>query len=198
MSSWEQMSQRTTDPAILGLSETPTGGKQDWLEGCFVRVETAAGEVIEKGQVYTFDEATKVLVLRLPNTSNVTNPSVFDYRLIKQRFIKTISITGDKGPAIPPVSYVNIASLKARERKAVKAADQALARIGTDVTAHAQQVFDALAKTLDPEWRGKHILCRSLDVTLKPPYDTNSLHGDDKAKTHVKRVLEGELKKLGM
>ena len=26
-------------------------------------------------------------------------------------------------------------------------------------------------------------------MTLKPPYDTNSLHGDDKAKTHVKRVV---------
>eukprot|EP00039_Didymoeca_costata_P011093 m.152872 g.152872 ORF g.152872 m.152872 type:complete len:199 (-) comp15058_c1_seq4:1707-2303(-) len=191
------------DPAIVQLSDgAPSGGGlASWLYGAKVEVTTMTGEVVT-GIVYGYDRFTKSVILKLPNTSNRTLPSMADYRIIKCPFIKQTVYKSkppaQKGGAVVGPSYVDVKDMQRRVNKECAEADKALDRIGVNVTAHAQELFNALAKTMDPIWRGKDIYCQNLDVTIKEPYSESSVKGKDaKAVQRVCLVLQKELKRLG-
>jgi hypothetical protein len=66
------------------------------------------------------------------------------------------------------------------------------------VTAEAQEIFNSLAKTLPCRWHGDMIVVFE-DIRIPSPYTLNSISGSDAAALNrVKKVLEGERKKLGM
>lgn len=194
------------DSAILTL-EGPSGvhDPQSWLTGAAVKVTTLTGEEVT-GEIYTADDTTEQLVLRLPNSGRATHPDYFDYRIIKFGFISTCEFTNDgKGvagakPMVPP-SYVDLSAANKREKKATQEAVNALNRIGTDVSPKAQSIFNALSKTMPCEWRNKEIIVVST-IVIKPPYgeaDCSPLTNDGRAERalgQVKRVLEGESRKL--
>eukprot|EP00729_Bicosta_minor_P013002 gene13003-7587_t len=181
-----------SDSSILQMSADGLGGgggPNAFLIGATVKIVTAPGETIQ-GEVYTFDEGTGAVMLRLPNTSRITDPSVFDYRYV--------ATPKDEGIPMPRPSYVNVRELRKREQKAVEEADLALSRIGVDVDERAQAIFDALSKTYDAVWDGKRMVIRELEVVINPPYTEDSIVSDNaKAKQRVALVLNGELKKLG-
>jgi len=199
--SWE--SNPVSDSSILQMSADGLGGgggPNAFLIGATVKIVTAPGETIQ-GEVYTFDEGTGAVMLRLPNTSRITDPSVFDYRMVQRKFIKSMQYVAtpkDEGIPMPRPSYVNVRELRKREQKAVEEADLALSRIGVDVDERAQAIFDALSKTYDAVWDGKRMVIRELEVVINPPYTEDSIVSDNaKAKQRVALVLNGELKKLG-
>jgi hypothetical protein len=73
------------------------------------------------------------------------------------------------------------------------------ANIGVGVTQEAQDIFDALARTLPCRWEGKTIAVMD-EVTIVPPYRdcAGAAGGDPRAVERVGKVLAMEKSKLGL
>lgn len=71
------------------------------------------------------------------------------------------------------------------------------ANIGVDVTAEAQDIFDALARTLPCRWEGRSIVVLD-EVKISPPYAecVGVATGDPRAVERVQKVLAMEKSKL--
>ncbi|RIA91836.1 anticodon-binding domain-containing protein [Glomus cerebriforme] len=99
---------------------------------------------------------------------------------------------------VPSVGYVPMDRIQAREIQAVKETQAALARIGVGVTQKAQDIFDALSKTLPCRWAKESIIVLE-EVRIDPPYDIDDCKAVPSASgslTQVRKVLEGERKRL--
>lgn len=73
------------------------------------------------------------------------------------------------------------------------------ANIGVGVTQEAQDIFDALARTLPCRWDGKTIVVMD-EVHIAPPYNdcVGIQGGDPRAVERVSKVLAMEKSKLGL
>jgi len=99
---------------------------------------------------------------------------------------------------VPSVGYVPLDRIQTREIHAVKETQAALARIGVGVTQKAQDIFDALSKTLPCRWAKESIVVLD-EVMINPPYDIDDCKANQSASgslARVKKVLEGERKRL--
>lgn len=74
------------------------------------------------------------------------------------------------------------------------------AQLGVGVSPQAQLIFDALSKTLRVSWRGVDIDVMG-EVLIKAPYNAQAcmcIRKDDDFLQRVKKVLQGERKRLGV
>ncbi|KAG0223127.1 hypothetical protein BGW41_005702 [Actinomortierella wolfii] len=95
--------------------------------------------------------------------------------------------------AAPAIGYVQIDKLVQRERQAVREAQAAAARIGVGVTSEAQDIFDALSKTLPCRWAKDSIVVMD-EVIIAPPYDAENCRANASSSNslaRVRKVLEG-------
>lgn len=169
--------------------------------GMRVAVETSAGDKVE-GEVFTYDANANCVVLEefIPQTQK-KNIRIMKASMIKQ--VKVLSTPESRGgvPAaalnLPPVDIDRVMDAEAR---AMHEAADGRRLIGKGVTPEAQDLFDALYKTLPCEWRGTTVVVGVVgqnEVIVTPPYTPESATGgDDKSLAHVQKVLAGELKKL--
>lgn len=69
-------------------------------------------------------------------------------------------------------------------------------KLGAGVTTEAQYIFDALAKTLPCHWEEDTIVVMD-EVRIAKPYLPQDVQGDkEQSVNHVKRIVEGEWRKL--
>ena len=68
--------------------------------------------------------------------------------------------------------------------------------IGENVTEQAQEIFDALARTLPCRWNDQVIVVLD-EISIAPPY-TDPTGGDDGFRERIKNVLLHERRRLGM
>ncbi|ORX68439.1 hypothetical protein BCR32DRAFT_107834 [Anaeromyces robustus] len=100
-----------------------------------------------------------------------------------------------------PVCPVNIDDIITREKKALKEEFQRQNRIGVGVTEEAQQIFDALSKTMPCSWNNKSIVVMD-EVTISPPYSAENCKMvpgksvQESILERVQKVLELEKKKI--
>ncbi|ORX34878.1 hypothetical protein BCR36DRAFT_588540 [Piromyces finnis] len=100
-----------------------------------------------------------------------------------------------------PVCPVNIDDIINKEKKALKEEFQRQNRIGVGVTEEAQQIFDALSKTMPCSWNNKSIVVMD-EVTISPPYNAESCKMvpgktvQESIIERVQKVLELEKKKI--
>jgi len=122
--------------------------------GCKVKLQTQDGTV--DGEVFAFDSGAGVIALQQPGST----PFHQHLRLIKDDIVQ--SGTHDAPPsgmiATTELPVVDKQRSREREERAVRAAQLEAAKIGVGVTAEAQKVFDALAKTLPCRWDDKTIV----------------------------------------
>jgi len=162
-----------------------------------VKVNTSFGEELE-GEVYSFDRATSCVILQDGEDTPTQKRS---YRILNTSFVTK---TQHLGPAISgfrSVCVVNLEKVKAKEAAALAEAQKDLDRIGVGVTAEAQRIFNALAKTLPCRWENDVIIVFD-DLRIASPYRVEDVYGGEQTSTselnRVKRVLDGETKKLGL
>ncbi|KAL9688751.1 hypothetical protein QQ045_033175 [Rhodiola kirilowii] len=87
-------------------------------------------------------------------------------------------------------------SVLAREEAAVRQAEVEAERIGVGVTAEAQNLFDALSKTLPVRW-DKNVIVVMNEVRVSSPYLPESVNGGAaSANERVRKVLEFERKRM--
>ncbi|CAK9196977.1 unnamed protein product [Sphagnum troendelagicum] len=166
--------------------EVVTGGA-DYVVGCRLAIKTTLGEDIE-GTVIAYDNSSKI-----EGSSGARR----DLRFLKVNYVKDVTLLGQSEDLFELKNpYLDMASLRNREEAAIRQAEAEAERIGVGVTQEAQDIFDALSKTLPVRWEKTAILVMN-DVRVSHPYlPDNVLGGPPAANERVRKVLELERKRL--
>ncbi|KAI5789773.1 hypothetical protein DFH27DRAFT_572039 [Peziza echinospora] len=185
-------------------STVDPNSSNDWAIGTRVRVITTLDDIYE-GEIYTYDPVTHTLSL-------YTSPG--DFRILKLQYIKDVSVlaravggggggTGSFPAAVTPVS---LQSILERERVSCRAEHERFLTRGVGVSKDAQEVFDALNRTMQCRWGDKGmIVVVDAGVGVVSPYlgggDCRRLGtGEDvageRALERVRKVLEGERRRM--
>ncbi|GJJ77269.1 protein LSM12 [Entomortierella parvispora] len=99
---------------------------------------------------------------------------------------------------LPAVGYVQLDKIQQKEQQAVREAHAAAARIGVGVSTIAQDIFDALSKTLPCRWAKDSIVVMD-EVIIAPPYEPENCKANASSSytlARVRKVLEGERSRL--
>ncbi|CAN6550670.1 unnamed protein product [Malus baccata var. baccata] len=116
--------------------------------GCLVSVKTTLSDDFQ-GQVITFDRPSNIVVIQEGSKGGARR----NIRLLKANYIKELSCLGQaEDPLDIKKCFLDLNGLRAREELAIRQAEAESERIGVGVTGQAQNIFDALSKTLS--WRG--------------------------------------------
>ncbi|CAG8644243.1 12807_t:CDS:2 [Funneliformis caledonium] len=206
----------------VDLRESQQQKGLEWALGLTIRVKTVTDDEYE-GQIYAYDPKTNCT----PSASTPSDSGVsqkYDFRILKISFLKeavqlpnrkssidtnvtNLNSSATNGQSannsifstfVPSVGFVPMDRIQTREIQAVKETQAALARIGVGVTQEAQDIFDALSKTLPCRWSKETIIVLD-EVIINPPYDIDNCKANQSATgslARVRKVLEGEKRRL--
>ena len=152
--------------------------------GTEIKVETTNNDT-HLGRIYAYDEDSKMLVLF--KGSEV----VRDFIFINTNYIKNIVLTDSNPKGID--YHIDDIDLE----KYIREVDKRIAKelnmnenVNTEVTADVQALFNELAKTNKCEWDGINIHLPVLNVTIVPPYHSeSSVIGPEPARNRIVVVL---------
>ncbi|XP_050276811.1 uncharacterized protein LOC126718575 [Quercus robur] len=171
---------------------TTNNHTEDFAVGCLLSIKTTLGDEFE-AQVITFDRHSNILVLQEGSKPGPRR----NIRLLKANYIKEFSLLGQsEDPLDIKKCYLDLNSLQAREESAIRQAEADAERRGVGVTSEAQNIFDALSKTLPVRW-DKTVIVVMNAVRVSSPYLPESVSGGTPAANdRVKKVLEFVRKRL--
>ncbi|MBW0465699.1 hypothetical protein O181_005414 [Austropuccinia psidii MF-1] len=162
------------------------------------------GEKWVEGNLWCYDPITGVVILDSPGSGKGKQT----FRMVKVNQVREVQL-GEPIESPPPAALVskilepvrpiNVTAIAMREAQAVKADDARRARIGHGVSRWAQEIFDALGKTLPVRWHQTSIIILD-DVMLSGPQyrpEDVKVSGNNSARlARVRQVLEGEWGRL--
>ncbi|GAB4839842.1 hypothetical protein Ancab_020552 [Ancistrocladus abbreviatus] len=165
---------------------------EEFAIGSVLSIKTTLGEEFE-GQVVAFDRLSNILVLQEGSKSGPRR----NIRLLKANYIKELTfLRYGEDPLDPKSCYLDLNCLQAREESAIRQAEMDAERIGVGVTTEAQNIFDALFKTMPVRW-DKTVIVVMDEVRVNSPYLPECVTGGAPAlNERVKKVLENERKRL--
>ncbi|KAL0056118.1 hypothetical protein WJX82_007910 [Trebouxia sp. C0006] len=167
----------------------------DFPVGCTVSVVTQGEQV--QGEVFAFDSASDTVLIHQQGST----PFHSNLRLLKVAYLKSVQTGAPAGRPVAPLPTVDAQRCKDREAKALQAAQAEAAKTGVGVSNEAQQVFDALSKTMPCHWKQQNIVILN-EVELSPPYglDNCSTENSHNVTTleRVKKVLTAERRRIGL
>eukprot|EP01113_Clastostelium_recurvatum_P029951 TRINITY_DN3626_c0_g1_i2.p1 TRINITY_DN3626_c0_g1~~TRINITY_DN3626_c0_g1_i2.p1 ORF type:complete len:176 (+),score=25.24 TRINITY_DN3626_c0_g1_i2:101-628(+) len=164
------------------------------IVGLVVQLQTSQGETVE-GEVFSFDPTSNCLVLQEDAAGGKKN-----FKILKINGVKDIKVLSrGTQDAMTTLPSINMSRVRMREEAALQQAVAESARIGVGVSSEAQEIFNALGKTLPVRWIQLQICV--LDVLhINPPYmpeDVVSvIPGNEVMLNRVRKVLEGERRRL--
>ncbi|KAI9761682.1 MAG: Triose-phosphate Transporter [Chaenotheca gracillima] len=193
------------------------------LVGCIgarIRVTTTLNQTFE-GTLFTADPITNLIAINTTPppptpTSASTSAQPGDYVIIpisKLQNFQLVALAATDGgaagakngtipstfeAALPSVRSIDMKALKAREKAAVEKELANERNRGKGVGQEAQDIYDALKRTLPVRWYEQSIIV-SEAVMISPPYtvdDCKAAQKETNALQRVKKVLEMERKKL--
>ncbi|KAI8802804.1 anticodon-binding domain-containing protein, partial [Cladochytrium replicatum] len=186
--------------------------------GLWVKLRTVH-DLSYEGQIFCFDQQTNTIVLQSQSATEAgpgaPPPQKYDFHILKVNFVKEVQPiepkngenpagSGEKG--LVAVTFVPIEKMLQREHVAIRAEKEKLAKVGVGVTDEAQDIFDALSKTLPTSWRADKIVVLD-EVIISSPYlpENCSLIDSKKSNGHhdtplqrVRMILDGERRRLGL
>ncbi|KAI5777635.1 anticodon-binding domain-containing protein [Geopyxis carbonaria] len=173
----------------------------DWVVGIRIRATTILDETIV-GQIYAYDPITCTLTILTGPTPGVAGPQ--DVRILKVSFLKDVTVIAPAPPgkkpgfsnAEPKIAYLNTSFIASRERDATKDEANRQMRVGKGVTKEGQDIFDALSRTMPCRWHEKQIVVLDSVMITEPYGQADVKSNDQNAAKRVKKVLEGERRKL--
>ncbi|KAF2157897.1 hypothetical protein K461DRAFT_317920 [Myriangium duriaei CBS 260.36] len=142
-----------------------------------------------------------------PNpTSNPAN-TPGDYHIIPISRIQHVQVlslpaqtSGKDGwaSALPAIGKVDTARLREREEQRIAKLKQEESKRGKGVTAEAQALFNAMDRMYAARWHDTDIIVDDA-VIISAPYTADSCRapkGKEQSLAHIRRVVEGERKKI--
>ncbi|KAF3976385.1 hypothetical protein CMV_000406 [Castanea mollissima] len=176
------------DGTTTTTTATTNNHTEDFAVGCLLSIKTTLGDEFE-AQVITFDRHSNILGSKPGPRRNI--------RLLKANYVKEFSFLGQsEDPLDSKKCFLDLNSLQAREESAIRQAEAEAERRGVGVTSEAQNIFDALSKTLPVRW-DKTVIVVMNEVRVSSPYLPESVSGGTPAANdRVKKVLELERKRL--
>ena len=128
-----------------------------------------------EGTLFTADPTTNLIVL---NTAPATSPTG-DYHIVPVSRLQSFNIVSlpransesSFANAVPPIAALNISSLRAREEAAIRRLKEQELKKGRNVSPEAQEIFNALDRTMPARWAGQDIVI-SDNVVISKPYRT--------------------------
>lgn len=177
----------------MGMASPPISASESFI-GTKLKITTTFGEEIE-GDLFCFDTGEKS-----SNTVIISQPLAngnVNYKILKANVIKeVVALSAPNPPVDDPLPHVDLQRLGQRAQTSEDLAAQESKKYGVGVTEHAQEVFDCLSKTYEPEWEGEDI--KILGVKISKPYDPvkNITGANADAVSRIQKVLQGELSKL--
>lgn len=171
------------------LPQTP---QQNFL-GAPIKVITTFGEEFE-GELFCYDvSGSNSLVLQ-----TVSDDGQVSFKWVRSSVIRDVRAFGPPRPTLEPLQAMDLGEVEERMAAAEEAMRAKLKNFGVGVTEHAQDVFDAIHKTMACEWDREDIIVRPpFDVRIAKPYTAESCSGADAQKlARVKTVLQGELARI--
>ncbi|CAM6041098.1 unnamed protein product [Sphagnum compactum] len=176
-----------------------TGGGE-YVVGCRLAIKTTFGEDIE-GAVLAYDNSSKIVVIHiflsdLIGSEGSSGPRR-NLRFLKVNYVKDVTLLGQADEQFELKNpYLDMTSLRNREEAAIRQAEAEAERFGVGVTQEAQDIFDALSKTLPVRWEKTAILVMN-EVRVSHPYlPDDVIGGPPAANERVRKVLELERKRL--
>ena len=162
--------------------------------GATVSGTTSSGERFS-GEIFAYDEANRVLAVRF--VGEISNSH--DVTLVNERDASNIEVDASTAKDLGPLPDVDDPRRQRRFDNATRVAKNMADNIGENVSALAQDVFDALARTLPCKWNGDVIVVMDEVEVRGPKYDeasgSGATHG---AAERVQKVLALERAKLGV
>jgi hypothetical protein len=162
--------------------------------GASVSGTTAAGDPFG-GVVYSHDESLQLAVLRTPGDIQNSH-HVQIVRTKGANVMHSIPPQNGEEKFEEKLPVIDKGRQERRFETAVKAAQFVADNIGENVTEQAQEIFDALARTLPCRWKQQDIIVLD-EITISPPYTTPT-GGDDLFRDRIKNVLAHERRRLGI
>ena len=155
---------------------------------------TASGESF-RGEIFAYDADAGVLAVRTPG--DVSNS--FDVRFVNVDGATNVVVDASTAREPDALPTVDEPRRERRMENALRCAKTAADNIGENVSALAQDVFDALARTLPCKWNGDVIVVMDEVEVRGPAYDAATGTGQtDGAAERVQKVLALERAKLGL
>ncbi|XP_012270000.1 protein LSM12 homolog A-like [Orussus abietinus] len=170
-------------------------GVSDWFSiGSTVACKTCYNKEIE-GEVLAFDPQTKMLILKCPSSSG--RLSLNDVHIVNLSLVSDVQVKREVSPTSnePPQS-LNLERLTKRVRNHIEEKRRLVKSLQAGVSPEGQKLFIAISKTIQNiAWNGQNIVVFN-DVTIKPPYKLDNVHGDENtpAYKHVRKVVEKHIK----
>jgi hypothetical protein len=92
-----------------------------------------------------------------------------------------------------PLPTMKASKFQEREDEAVKKREQ---QLNSKVSTQGQLIFDSISKIVPCVWKGDTIVVLD-SIVLKPPYKVENMSGgSDLNVSRVKKIIEGEWKKI--
>jgi hypothetical protein len=166
----------------------------DYTPGASVTGTLANGGAFQ-GEIFAYDASTSMLAVR--TAGEISNS--YDLKLVNVSDAKDVKVDASKVNAIGKLPEVDDPRRERRFANALKQAQIAADNIGENVSALAQDVFDALARTLPCRWESNVIVVMDEVKVSGPKYDAAKGCGSTPgAEERVQKVLEHERAKLGI
>jgi len=175
------------------MDERRNSAGSEWILGIEVKIKTTLGEELE-GEIFSYDSVTNCVVLQ---QNNVHSTLKKNFIILNTNFVKEIQCMGrQSGNQIEDLPPVNIAKIRSKAASVLRNLREEAARIGVGVSEEAQDIFNALSKTLPCKWKQDSIMVMD-EVTIVAPYRAENCSGENRGTVErVKKVLEGERRRL--
>ncbi|PRP76933.1 hypothetical protein PROFUN_06211 [Planoprotostelium fungivorum] len=160
--------------------------------GLHVQIKTLSDDTLE-GEIFSYDSNTGCVVL---STSLVHTTMKKTLNIIKTSHIKDIQYIGKGTTTNLRLPSVDVTKIRNKEDIAVRTAKEEQLRIGVNVSKEAQDIFNALSKTLPCRWDGDTIIVLD-EIYIRNPYGNTNCQGNNTVMLErVRKVLDGEKKRM--
>lgn len=162
--------------------------------GAYVTMTLTTGDTIT-GFVHSADPLMQIIMVRVPL---VHTTLASELRMVKSNFIASYTVHPEKSEEPISMTSTTTKILQIREQKALRRTADLMSELNPDAPAHGQMMFDAVNKTLPCHWEQNNIIVLN-QVRISEPYSSNdcvSLDGDQEALSRIKKVLEGETRRM--
>lgn len=174
--------------------------------GARIKITCAPYNNVLEGTLFTICNVTNAIAINTapapPNPAASLSSQPGDYHIIPFAHIISFELIGagervaDAGPgfdgALPSIAKVDIDAIRAREEQTIREMKKKDAQKGKGVSKEAQEIFDAISRTLPTRWADAQIVVNDA-VLVQPPYTVESIKapaGKEQSVAQVRKIME--------